>query len=346
MYGDGRMKLSNRKKRIDDRLQRFFSSHDIGKKMIEEVLSEATNFVLRGGKRVRPALFLEGYKIGDGERINECLRASLSIELSHNFFLIHDDIMDRDTIRRGGKTLHKTYEKDFDSWTSISHAINTGDYMGALSFQSILDCEFPKNRKYEVIKELVETRKKVYKGQCLDLILHETPLSEVKTKDVLQMHSLKTASYTVVGPLKMGFHLSPKASGSLSSELIESLETYGWKVGTAFQIKDDLLGLFGEKEETGKSTISDIKEGKRTLPLVTAYQKATGSQREKMESIIGHEPSKDEVKVIKRIVKETGAKKSSEEEAKRMIREGKRAIEDIESDFLVNLANFIVERSY
>ncbi|KXA92999.1 hypothetical protein AKJ64_01660 [candidate division MSBL1 archaeon SCGC-AAA259E17] len=96
---------------------------------------------------------------------------------------------------------------------------------------------------------------------------------------------------------------------------MSSLETYGWKVGTAFQIRDDLLGLFGEEEETGKSVTSDIEEGKRTLPLVMAYRRGTESQKEKIKSIVGSEPSENEFKAIREIIKETGAKERCEEMA-------------------------------
>ena len=311
---------------------------------MEGAFSKIPDFVLRGGKRVRPALFLEGYKIGDGDKIDECLRASLSIELCHNYFLMHDDVMDRDALRRGGKTLHKTYEDDFGPWTSISLAINTGDYANTLSFQSILDCDFHKERKFEAVRELVETQKKVYEGQCLDLILHETPLSEVEVEDVLRLHRLKTASYTVAGPLRMGFLLSPRASESDGTA--ESLRDYGREIGTAFQVKDDLLGLFGKKEETGKPITSDIEEGKRTLPLTTAYRRGTEDQREKMKSIVGSNPSEEEFEAIKEIVEETGAKRKCEEMAEEMVEEGKGAVESVESGFLTDLADFIVERSY
>jgi len=95
------MGLSERKERINDELREFFSSEGVETERVEGVFSEIPDFVLRGGKRVRPALFLEGYKIGDGDKIDECLRASLSIELCHNYFLMHDDVMDRDALRRG-----------------------------------------------------------------------------------------------------------------------------------------------------------------------------------------------------------------------------------------------------
>ncbi|KXA93268.1 hypothetical protein AKJ64_00995 [candidate division MSBL1 archaeon SCGC-AAA259E17] len=224
----------------------------------------------------------------------------------------------------------------------VTLAINSGDYANALSFQSILDCDFPRERRFEVVRELVETQKKVYEGQCLDLILHETSLDEVGVEDILRLHRLKTASYTVTGPLKMGFLLSPRefASGA------DDLDAYGRKVGVAFQVKDDLLGLFGEEEEIGKSVTSDIEEGKRTLPLVMAYQRGTESQKEKMESIVGSEPSEREFETIREIVKETGAKKRCEEMAEGMVEEGRKAVEGVESDFLNDLAGFVIGRSY
>ena len=203
---------------------------------------------------------------------------------------------------------------------------------------------FTRSRKFEAVRELVETQKKVYEGQCLDLILHEAPLSEVEVEDVLRLHRLKTASYTVAGPLRMGFLLSPKANESDGTA--ESLRDYGREIGTAFQVKDDLLGLFGEEEETGKPVTSDIEEGKRTLPLIMAHRRGTESQRKKMESIVGSNPSEEEFEGIKKIVEETGARRKCEEMAREMVEEGKRAVESVESDFLTDLADFIVERSY
>lgn len=340
------MSLEKRKNRIDSVLEDFLSKMEEAPPEVEKVLDEIPTFVLRGGKRVRPALFLEGYEIGGGENIDECLKASLLIELCHNYFLMHDDVMDRDELRRGGPTLHKAYGEEFEEWTAISLAINTGDYTQTLALQSLLDSNFPKSRKYEVIEEYMRMQRKVYIGQALDLVLHETPLEEVDLDDVLRLHELKTASYTISSPLKMGFLLSPEFGKPKSEELIEKLDRYGRKVGVAFQIKDDLLGLYGSEEEIGKSVASDIEEGKRTIPLIIAFREGTRNQKDSLKSIIGKKADMNSLKSVRELVISTGAKEESEKMADEMVKEGKKAVQGLESDFLESLADFVVERSF
>ena len=335
------MNLEDRKKAIDEKLKDFLSNQKYEREDIAKVFKKIPNFILRGGKRCRPALFVEGYKIGGGNEIDECLRASILIELWHNSFLIYDDIMDRDNIRRGEKTLHKLFEDYFGQWTALSHAINAGEYTNTLSIRALTESDFPPEKKYEVMEELSKAQTIVQQGQALDLILQKKPLSEVKVSDVLDMYRLKSASYTVKAPLKSGYVLSPKSKGD-----IKKMEEYGENIGIAFQLKDDLLGVFGEKNEIGKPITSDLEEGKRTMPLILAYKKGSEKQKETIRSIVGGEVTKKDHKKIREIITETGAKKESEEMAKKRVKKGKKVNEDIKSDFLDSFAEFVIKRSY
>lgn len=335
------MDFEERKKIIDRKLEAFLSKQVYERDDVEKIFKRIPEFILREGKRVRPALFLEGYKIGGGDKIDECFQASLLVELWHNSFLIYDDIMDRDVLRRGGKTLHKVFEEYSDQWTSISHAINAGEYTNTLSFRALFESDFSPEKKYKIMEELSRAQMIVQQGQALDLILQQRPLSEIGLSDVVDMYRLKSASYTVKAPLKLGYILSPQLNGS-----IEKLEEYGKHVGIAFQLKDDLLGIFGEEDDIGKPVTSDLEEGKRTIPLILAYKKGSKSQKETIKSILGGKVSKRELEKIRKIITKTGAKRKSKEMAEERVRNGKNINEDISSDFLDFFAEFVIERNY
>ncbi len=335
------MDLEGRKKTIDKKLKNFLYEQEYERKDIEKIFERLPRFVLRGGKRIRPSLFLEGYKIGGGEKIDECLEASLIMELWHNSLLIFDDIMDRDDKRRGGKTIHRSIKDQIDKSTAISHAINVGEYTNTLSIQALARTNFPPEKKYRIIEELTKWQKKAQQGQALDLILNGQPLQEIETSDVLEMYELKTASYTIIAPLKSGYLLSPE-----ENEKTEKLEKYGREAGIAFQIKDDLLGLFGKEEEIGKSLTSDLEEGKRTLPLIIAYKNCSEDEKETLKSIIGKKSTKKDLKKVRKIIAKTGAKKESENLARKKIKKAKEICEEINSGSLSEIGEFIIERDY
>lgn len=335
------MNLKERKEIIDEKLKNFLSEQEYERKDIEEIFDRLPRFILRGGKRIRPSLFLEGYKIGGGEKIDECLEASLLMELWHNSLLIFDDMMDRDDKRRGGKTIHKSLKDQIDESTAVSHAINVGEYTHTVSIQALARTNFPEEKKYRIIEEQTKWQKKAQQGQALDLILHRKPLQEIETSEVLKMYELKTASYTVIAPLKSGYLLSPE-----ENEKTEKLEKYGKEIGKAFQIKDDLLGLFGKEEETGKPVTSDMEEGKRTLPLIIAYKNSSKGKKETLKSIIGKKSTKKDLKKVREIVEKTGAKRKSENLAKKKIKNSKEISKKLNSDSLSEIEEFVIERDY
>lgn len=330
----------NRKK-INSELENFLLKQEFEIEESSEAFKKVIDFILRGGKRIRPMLFLEGYRLGGGKRFEECLKASLSLELLHNYLLVHDDIMDRDELRRGGRTLHRMFEKSYDEWTSLSLAIVFGDFIRTLSLKSILDSDFPPKRKQDAIEEIVKMEKSVIEGQALDLILQSAPIENVDLQDVLKLYEMKTSSYTISGPLKAGFSLSPKCNGNK-----EEFEEYGRKVGLAFQIKDDLLGIFGSEELTGKPSTSDIEERKKTVPIILALKLGTENEKKRIKSYMEKPPDPESVSIIRDLVESTGAKARSENMASSLVGEGKRALKDFKSDFLTSLSDLVIERNY
>ncbi|MCC6043181.1 MAG: polyprenyl synthetase family protein, partial [Candidatus Verstraetearchaeota archaeon] len=250
------------------------------------VVEEISRFTLGGGKRLRPLLMILGYAGSKGVVDNRIVRASISIELVHSYLLMHDDVMDRDEFRRGRPTvwrafrdLHaEAYGLEEATHYGYSMAIIAGDLAAAYAVQALLRSEF----EYDVVLKAVELMQDVIEktghGQILDMTLEKEPLSAVKEEDVLEVHKLKTALYTIDGPLRMGGILA-----RADEDLLKAYTRYAIPVGIAFQLQDDILGVFGDEAIVGKPVDSDIKEGKRTLLVVKAWERATPEQRRVME---------------------------------------------------------------
>jgi geranylgeranyl diphosphate synthase type I len=266
---------------------------------------------------------------------------------------MHDDVMDRDEFRRGRPTvwrafrdLHaEAYGLEEATHYGYSMAIIAGDLAAAYAVQALLRSEF----EYDVVLKAVELMQDVIEktghGQILDMTLEKEPLSAVKEEDVLEVHRLKTALYTIDGPLRMGGILA-----RADEDLLRAYTRYAIPVGIAFQLQDDILGVFGDEAIVGKPVDSDIKEGKRTLLVVKAWERATPEQRRVMERVLGNRlASKEEVEMVREIMRSTGALDYVRELALRLAREGSSALDevDVSSDVrevLKDLAKVVVER--
>jgi len=317
------------------------------------VVEEISKFTLGGGKRLRPLLMILGYAGSKGVVDSRIVRASISIELVHSYLLMHDDVMDRDEFRRGRPTvwrafrdLHaEAYGLEEATHYGYSMAIIAGDLAAAYAVQALLRSEF----EYDVVLKAVELIQDVIEktghGQILDMTLEKEPLSAVKEEDVLEVHRLKTALYTIDGPLRMGGILA-----RADEDLLRAYTRYAIPVGIAFQLQDDILGVFGDEAIVGKPVDSDIKEGKRTLLVVKAWERATPEQRRVMERVLGNRlASKEEVEMVREIMRSTGALDYVRELALRLAREGSSALDeaDVSSDVrevLKDLAKVVVER--
>ena len=342
------------KKKIDTHLKEFLkrekqkAPNSYSKKIYEFIL----DYVLRGGKRIRPILFIEGYRACDGKDIDEIIKASLAVELLEGYLLIHDDIIDRDEVRRGGPSFHeltKTWYKeefgDKDSYHfGVAFAILAGDMLGSLAIKPLLDASFDNRVKLKAIEELIQAEKRCFYGELYDVILEKK--DTVTEEDLFNMIDLKTASYTTEAPLVMGAIL-----GDGTDEQIDPLRKYGKLIGEAFQLVDDILGTFGNAVETGKPIDSDIKEGKRTLLVIHALKKANEKERKFLQECLGNMSLKaDHLERIREIMVKTGAVDYSREVASSLVTKAKRVLQDadLEPDskkFLSDMADFILERS-
>ena len=355
-------KLKEHKEEVDKRLSKYFNEklqHAVMQSESIEYVKELSEIIkefnLRGGKRLRPSFIVEGYKCVGGTDIEAIYDASLAIETMEGFLLIHDDVMDQDDLRRGGKTVHKIYrewyknklggpeEKAVHFGNNI--AINAGDIVETFGPEIIANSSFPDELKIKAIKEYTKLSRYTGYGQVLDIIVGQLPLDNVTEQQVLTVHTFKTALYSVIGPLQIGAVL-----GGANQEQIDLMEKFGKPLGVAFQIQDDLLGMFGDEQKLGKAADSDIKEGKRTLLTLKAYQNGTQEQKEKIMKVLGNrEATKEEIQELRNIVKETGSYDYSKEKAINLVKEAKEAINNSNftqegKNYLLGIADYLINR--
>lgn len=354
--------LLNHKKRIDKFLETYLNEKLIALKALDPLGEETgellKEFSLNGGKRFRAAFTYYGYRAaGEGDEEN-ILYASAAMELLHSFFLIHDDIIDKSDLRRGSPSIHVRYKQIYENKGFLSNledsgkthltssmAIINGDACSALAYEALIDSGFQAEKIVQVLKVMHEIVKFTAIGELLDIIA--TIRRDATEEEVLKMHYLKTARYTIEGPLHAGAILHGTTPSTLAL-----LSKYAIPVGIAFQIHDDILGIYGTEEQLGKPVGSDIREGKQTLLTVSAFKNAPPSQKKKLESFIGNpHVTKADIDEVKRIIEDTGSLDYSKMKEIQLIEEGRNALldspirEDIK-DILLGTADLLIERKY
>ena len=350
-FGSFHKILARYQGKINSELKVFF-----GKKIKENslIFKEAAETIkilrennLNGGKRLRPILVNVGYFLAGGKDKKSILSASLSVELLHNYFLIHDDIIDRDELRRGKKSLFALYrDKTKDLHRGISLAIVSGDIVASLAEQAILESAFPKENKIRALEILNKTNIFTCHGQMLEMSLEER-WDKITEKDIFNVLKNKTAGYTFASPLKIGAVLAGTNNGFLNK-----LEEFALPIGIAFQLRDDILGLFGNRKELGKPVASDIREGKPNLLILKTLDLAKPEDRKIFKNYLGQEDiSQKDIEEIKRIIRESGALKYCQRQAEKLVAKAKALIKKInacqqEKDFLLDLTDYIVKRIF
>ncbi len=232
---------------------------------------------LRGGKRIRPGLVVAGFRCASGDRdISEAVRVGVALELVQTYFLIHDDWMDQDLVRRGGPSVHAELTRRFRSeHLGAASAILAGDFAVALAQRVIASANVPARAQRQFLSTFAEMQVDAVLGQQLDLL--------GKAADPEVTYALKTASYTVRGPLLLGALLGGAKPATLSA-----LSCFATPAGVAFQLRDDLLGVFGSPKETGKPAGNDLSAGKRTPLVLAGFRRARGKGHRLLKRVFGN----------------------------------------------------------
>ena len=335
--------LSNSAIQIDSCLKNYFkdltnSLSSISGKL-EELLSKF-NFACENGKRLRGALVKLGYNLVK-EGTNDIFLPAIAYEIFQTAILAHDDIIDRSPLRRGRPSLYMSLGGDH---YGISQAISLGDLGLFLSNKIIIDSDFETTLKNVAISSLVNTQYKTCIGEILDIEL-PCRINDVSYKDILTIYEYKTAYYTITGPLQLGALLA-----NSDENLLKKIENFGKYLGIAFQIRDDILDIFGEKKDTGKATESDIEEGKITLLWYFAKEKADKDQKNILEQLYGKKNLQEhEISLIKDTFHKTKALERCEEIMKEYTDNAKEHVDsmnitDENKKMLYALCDFLIDR--
>ncbi len=320
---------------------------------LDEFLSGFQDYALRPGKRLRPFLVEAGYLAGGGACGEDVMPVAAAAEMLHVFALAHDDIMDRSDLRRGLPAAHRMWEawhgkhglRGGGGHFGVSVALLIGDLALALSDTLIDGARLDSDRR-EVVRGVWNTmREEVIEGQFLDVVASSRP-APTPEQDIWSILSLKSGKYTLERPL----HLGAAAAGADDS-VAAAFTSFGIPLGRAFQIQDDILGLFGDEGATGKPADSDIREGKSTLLISRAYETADDACREHLKRVWGDDAaSPADVERVRAIVTSTGARCYAEQTAERLVQEALDALTAAPigadwRDTLAGMARFILSRS-
>lgn len=302
------MKIKNKvekelKNYIHD-IEKLYSLHKISPLLFKHI----KDFILRSGKRIRPVLFIVGFRGFSNKILPGLYKSAISCELLHDFMLIHDDVIDKSETRRGKPSMHVMFNKYLDNkkrakFNGEDLSIVAGDVMFALSLHTFLSVKQDYKEKERALKILLDAAMYTGSGEFIELLSGIKSVGEINKKDIYKIYDLKTAYYTFSAPLMIGAILA-----KAEKKEIDKLFKYGIYLGRAFQIKDDILDMFAEEDQIGKSTLTDLKEAKKTIPIWYAYKKSNSKNRRFIEKILSKEKAnKNDLVKIREIAVNTGA---------------------------------------
>ena len=301
--------------RVDKALAAFLADQRARLTGIDPALSDVADaledFVLGGGKRLRPAFAYWGYRGARGTDGDHVVAAVAALELVQASALIHDDLMDRSDTRRGEPSVHRRFEEQHrrGSWRGAAPAFgeNAAVLLGDLALvwsdellhvSGLGPAELARCRPV-----FDEMRTEVTVGQYLDVLTQAT--ADTSLERAGKVARFKAAKYTVERPLLLGAAIAGAPAG-----VLESYSAFGLPLGEAFQLRDDVLGVFGDPSHTGKPAGDDLREGKRTYLVAAAFQALGEPERAELDAGLG-DPAPD-VERLRHLIRDSGALAATE----------------------------------
>ncbi len=318
------MLSSTIKTRVEQELRRYISDTDKLHSLREIsplLFSVIKNFVSREGKRARPILFVIGYLGFAKRRAPGLFRSALSLELMHDFMLAHDDIIDKSATRRGGPSMHEMFNRYLKGRKNIKFngqdlTIVAGDVMYAMSIHAFLSIKESPRRKEAALKRLIDAAMRTGSGEFIELLAGLKNIDQISKEEIYKIYDYKTANYTFAAPLSVGAELA-----GADRRQIERLFKYGIYLGRAFQIKDDLLGMFSSEKETGKSALTDLREAKKTLLAWQAFRGSGRKNKAVIKAILSKKNiAKKDLLKMRGIIISSGALNYAKREISRFIK--------------------------
>jgi len=329
--------------------------NNINSNFLKDYYSEIKDYILVGGKRIRPLLTVATYNGIAKKMANEIVRPSVGIEFLHNATLIHDDIIDKDDFRRGNPAFHYRFQQyhlknQFERTDATEFGTSIGIIGGDTTFIMGADAYFNQDFSRELNLNSI-----YYYRQAFTEVIHGVLIeidmvnrSSLSMDEYIQMVSLKTGAL-IEKSILIGANYA-----QVEKEYTPLLSTYGVNLGIIFQIIDDILGSFGSEKVTGKPTDGDIREGKRTCLLIESINRLETEKKDQLLNIISKSDiSGEEVQKVKDLFMEADAINICKtlatkyyEEASEALEKLKAVINESEIEFFENLLKFVLERKF
>ncbi len=348
----------------DGELKRNFGFNISQKELVKKILLHAKEHNLRSAKRARAGFVYYGYKLGEKDSGlpqleyeirndgGDIWKACEAVEIVHTALLMHDDFMDEDLVRRGEPTTQVFFGKD-NKHFGEAMAVNVGDAVLCLGYERLLDCGFEAEKINKVMRQMLRSITNTAYGQAYDVSLPK--LEGLNEEKVLSLHRAKTGIYTYENPLLIGGILA-----GLGEDILETLRDYSADGGVAFQLQDDILGMFGDENKTGKSANSDLLQGKVTLLVVKTLEMGNEEQKKDLLKVWGKGGAVNgslvvdgrDIERAKRVIKESGSYEYSVEVARKLNLKSIETIQKLREmnlkeesiDYLEGIARYMMER--
>lgn len=292
----------------------------------------SSHLIVHGGKRLRPFMVIKSCQILKGSTSN-ALSAASAVELVHNFSLVHDDIMDNDELRHGVPTTHKKY--------GIPLAILAGDVLFSKAYEIISNSKINGDSTKQLISRLAKACVDICEGQWMDVKMAEGKKIPTQS-DYIKMIGKKTAALFDVS-CAMGAICATKNQTD-----IKNLSSFGRNLGIAFQITDDLIGVVGDPRVTKKPVGNDLREGKKSLPILLAIKRAKGMDRRLILKVFGNsKATKNDTESAVKVIKKLGIEETVRNQASKYAQKAKKSLSKYSGkhkEELISLLDFVVKR--
>ena len=299
----------------------------------KKLYDAARHLIVNGGKRLRPYMVIKSCQILKG-KVSNAMPAASAVEMVHNFSLVHDDIMDNDEMRHGVPTVHKKF--------GMPIAILAGDVLFSKAFQVITDSKLSANATTQLVSRLSKACIDICEGQLLDVKMAEEKKIPSQA-EYITMIGKKTAALFDVS-CAMGAICATNKPKDISN-----LSSFGKNLGIAFQITDDLIGVMGDPKITKKPVGNDLREGKKSLPILMAIKLAKGSDKKIILKAFGNSKvSRNDLNKAVSVIRTLGIEENVRKQALKYAEKAEKSLSKYSGPAkteLISLLDFVVKRS-
>ena len=299
----------------------------------KKLYDAAGHLIIHGGKRLRPYMVIRSCQILGG-KISNAMPAASAVEMVHNFTLVHDDIMDNDDMRHGVPTVHKKF--------GMPIAILAGDVLFSKAFQIISESKLSASATIKLVSRLSKACVDVCEGQLLDVKMAEDKRIPTQA-EYITMIGKKTAALFDVS-CAMGAICATNKSNDISN-----LSSFGRNLGIAFQITDDLIGVMGDPKVTKKPVGNDLREGKKSLPILMAIKSAKGKDKKTILKAFGNsKATRNDLNKAVGVIRSLGIEENVRKQALKYAEKAEKSLVKYSGSAkteLIALLSFVVKRS-